>query len=595
MIEGVSSGTDYDVVIVGGGPSGSTCGTLLKKYNPGLRVLIIEKEKFPRDHIGESQLPGISIVLNEMGVWDKVEAAGFPIKIGASFTWGRDDDQWDLDFFPAEKWQDEPRPGRYAGQRLATAFQVNRAEYDEILLRHAESMGVEVREQVKVDEVLREGDRVQGFRLSTGEVVTGRYYIDGSGVVGLLRRAMGVESWAPLELRNIAIWNYWEDAQWAVEIGTGATRIQIRSLPYGWIWFIPIGPTLTSVGLVCPSKYYKSTGISPEELYLKAIDDQAQVKGLMANARPAGEVQSCRDWSHLSERLVGENWFLLGEAGGFADPILSAGMHLAHQSARHVAYTILELDRGMHDGAWLKERYNSRLRSCIQTHIRFAQFWYSANGCFTDIKECCQGIAKEAGLKLNPGQAWRWLAQGGFVSDNPNKPLIGLWDVEAAKGTIEQCLGKGEDVQTRFLVDDYNDFTLNMKGAKRGHVEDLVDGRIQAIDCFLRDDHVFPLTGYYKGLYESLSATSDITELLPLWLKQASALGMPQDKHPLYVHFMAQCIEAMASEGWIFLKKVKGRGMLQRPSARQMMRPSSEGVEAVRTANPGTPFKVNIE
>ena len=169
----------------------------------------------------------------------------------------------------------------------------------------------------------------------------------------IVDRALGVESWAPMELRNIAVWNYWENAEWALEIGTGATRVQVRSLPFGWIWFIPIGPTTTSVGLVCPSEYYKRSGMTVEELYLKALDMQPQIKNLMEQATPKGPTQSCRDWSHLSERLVGDNWFLMGEAAGFADPILAAGMHLAHQSSRHVAYTILELERGEHDGWFL--------------------------------------------------------------------------------------------------------------------------------------------------------------------------------------------------------------------------------------------------
>ena len=178
------TGNGYDVAIVGGGPSGSTAATLLKKYNPDLNVLVLEKEKFPRDHIGESQLPSIGPILHEMGVWDKVEAAGFPIKIGASYTWGREGEQWDFDFYPLESWRDEPRPAQYEGQRRQTAFQVDRAIYDDILLRHAEQMGAQVREQVKVTEVLVDGQRVAGLRLDTGETVTARYYLDASGAVG---------------------------------------------------------------------------------------------------------------------------------------------------------------------------------------------------------------------------------------------------------------------------------------------------------------------------------------------------------------------------------------------------------------------------
>ena len=175
---GLTNGT-YDVAIVGGGPAGSTAATLLKKYAPELSVIVLEKENFPRDHIGESQLTTIGPVLDEMGVWDAVEAAGFPIKIGASYTWGRSNDRWDLDFYPVEKWRDEPRPANYQGQRRYTAFQVDRSRYDTILLDHAQSCGAEVRQGVKVDEVLVNADRIEGLKLNTGETVTAQYYIDG--------------------------------------------------------------------------------------------------------------------------------------------------------------------------------------------------------------------------------------------------------------------------------------------------------------------------------------------------------------------------------------------------------------------------------
>ena len=166
---------DWDVVIVGGGPAGTTVDTRLRKYNADLQVLILEKDKFPRDHVGESQLPSVSAILNEMGVWEKVEAAGFPVKIGASLTWGASADRWNFDFYPVEEWKDEPRPAKYEGQRRSTAFQVDRAIYDDILLRHAESLGVDVREQVKVEDVEVEGDRIRGLTLSAGETVTGRH------------------------------------------------------------------------------------------------------------------------------------------------------------------------------------------------------------------------------------------------------------------------------------------------------------------------------------------------------------------------------------------------------------------------------------
>src|SRR5690606_29693828 len=150
--------TTCDVAIVGGGPAGSTAACMLRKYNPELRVLVLEKEKFPREHIGESQLPAVAQILHEMGCWDKVEAANFPVKLGATFTWGADDECWDFDFYPVEEFRDEPRPGRFEGQRKFTAFQAERAIYDKILLDHAREMGAEVREESPVRDVEREGD-----------------------------------------------------------------------------------------------------------------------------------------------------------------------------------------------------------------------------------------------------------------------------------------------------------------------------------------------------------------------------------------------------------------------------------------------------
>ena len=150
----------YDVAIIGGGPGGSTTGAMLKHYHPGLRVLILERETFPRDHIGESQLPPISAVLDEMGCWDKVEAAGFPIKVGATYRWGRSPELWNFEFLPLADFRDEPRPAKFQGQRKQTAFQVDRSIYDQILLDHARDLGCEVLEGTKVAQVLHAGDRV---------------------------------------------------------------------------------------------------------------------------------------------------------------------------------------------------------------------------------------------------------------------------------------------------------------------------------------------------------------------------------------------------------------------------------------------------
>ncbi len=567
-----------DVAIIGGGPAGSTCGTLLRKYAPDMDVVILEKERFPRDHVGESQLPGVSGVLAEMGVWDAVEAAGFPIKIGASYTWGRDAESWDFDFFPVERFVDEPRPARYEGQRRQTAFQVDRAIYDDILLRHAESMGCEVREQTLVRRVLRTGDRVDGLELDSGEVVRATHYVDASGAPALLRRAMDVTGWTPAELKNIAVWDYWRNAEWAVEIGVGATRVQVRSLPYGWMWFIPLGPDRTSIGLICPVTYYKESGLSPEELYRRAIGEQAQIAELTRNATPEGPIQTCKDWSNSADRLVGENWFLTGEAAGFADPILAAGMNIAHNAARDLAYTILELERGEHDAGWLRERYDTRHRSNIQQHIRFAQFWYASNGCFTDLKKHCVKIAKEAGLKLTPDEAWRWLSQGGFVSEQPGHAVLGSFDLTSARAIMRR-MGRGRGASG--ILERHNVFELDLAGAREDWLGIPDEGRIKRVRCLRRGDRIAPLVGPVGLVLDVLRRASTLDAIEQGIRRGILALDVPPADHESVFNRAIMALEALASEGWVETRFDASKPKFKTASADFPVRSSEAGMAAL--------------
>ncbi len=576
--------TQHDVVILGGGPAGTTVATLLLKYNPDLKVLILEKETFPREHVGESQLPVISQILDEMGVWDAVEKADFPIKLGASYTWGQDDEAWDFDFYPAESFVDEPRPASFTGQRKHTAFQVERGRYDKILLDHAISMGAEVRQQQLVGEVLHEGDRITGVVLDSGQTVTGRYYIDGTGHAGLIRRSLGVEMNAPTELRNIAMWRYWDNATWAVKIGIGGTRVQVRSLPWGWVWFIPLGPSRASVGLVCPSQYYKEQGLEPAELYDRALTEQSEIASLLDGATPTEEVRSCKNWSQLASRLVGENWFLCGEAAGFADPILAAGLTLTHGSAREVAYAILELERGNLSAKWVKNRYDTNTRTSIQQHIRFAQFWYAANGRFTDLQEYCSNIADEAGLKLSPAQAWRWLAQGGFTTDDVAKVSFGAFDIGASKKLIDKFTGDGDgdSAEDDYQITKYNVYKLNLLGAKKDKVAKLIEGRIDPVPCYRRGPIVLPMAGSYKLIHDVLKKTADAKELVALIQSSISPETEPTlQTTALFSHL--QALEAMLNDGWVTGKYDKSKPRLRLDlSANRLFRKSEQGQVAIK-------------
>lgn len=535
-----------DVAIIGGGPAGSTAGTLLRKYSPDLNVVILEREQFPRDHVGESQLPPISHYLHEMGCWDKVEAADFPIKVGATYRWGRTPELWDFDFLPLERFCEEPRPAKFEGQRKSTAFQVDRAIYDKILLDHAQEMGCEVRQPIRVAQVMHEEDRVIGLVLSNGETLTARYYVDASGNSAILRRALDVPTEYPTTLQNIAIWDYWQNADWAVKIGVGGTRIQIYSLPYGWIWFIPLGPTRTSVGLVVPASYYKKSGKRPEELYAKALEDEKIVAELMRNATSEGNLQTTRDWSFLASRHYGENWFLIGESAGFADPILSAGMSLAQASGRELAYTIGALDRGEFEARWLKEQFQARQEGRIRNHMRFADYWYTANAQFEDLQEFTAELARDSGLDLSPANAWAWLAQGGFINEDVSTGAGGYSLAEIR--SLGQFLA---DVEIDKSLKEKNTFVLNLSGAEWKDRAQYDNGRIKREQAYVRGERILPISGPFGFVVDILQRESKVEGIIAAIVQAMEPHRSNPDFRTRYISEVLQAFEGMISDGWI--------------------------------------------
>jgi len=536
-----------DVAIIGGGPAGSTCASMLLKYNPRLKVVLVEREEFPRDHVGESQLPVISRVLEEMGCWNKVEAANFPIKIGATYRWGRTDQLWDFEFILDGKFVGSARPGKYEGERLQTAFQVDRAVYDKILLDHSRSLGCELRQPVSVRQVLVNGDRVEGLVLDNGEKIVAKHYIDASGHAGILRRAVGVEIEAPTSLQNIAIWDYWQNADWAVSVGVGGTRVQVLSIGYGWIWFIPLSPTRTSMGLIVPASYYKASGKRPEELYAEAVAGDAVVQSLIKNATSEGKLTTTKDWSFLANRLAGENWWLVGESAGFADPILSAGMTLAHVGGRDVAYAILAQERQDYEAEWLRSWYDESNRKKIAQHIRFADFWYSANGLFSDLKEETQRIAKDAGLDMTPDEAWRWLGTGGFVQAEDVGSGHGGYSLGAVKSITGNFLGTGP----RYQVEGMNTFQLNLDGATRSWSARMINGKIERHRTYVRGEASLPNAGIYRLLITATKDGATAPELFQIFAGVRDSERMAPDQFSTFLHDAYFSLESMICDGWL--------------------------------------------
>jgi flavin-dependent dehydrogenase len=536
-----------DVAIIGGGPAGSTAATILRKYNPKLSVLILEREKFPRDHVGESQLPLITKVLDEMGVWDKVEAARFPIKIGATYRWGSTQDLWNFDFLPEGKFDSVPRPSKLKGQRHATAFQIDRAVFDKILLDHAKTCGVQVREECRVMEVQRTGDRVDGLRLDTGEIVQADWYLDCSGHTAVLRRAMEVPIEVPTTLQNLAIWRYWRNTEWETSVGVGGTRILVMSLGYGWIWFIPIGPDRTSIGLVVPQRYFKEKDQTPEEMYHQALESEPLIGQLTANARVEEKLHITRDWNFVADRLVGENWFLIGESAGFADPILSAGMTLAHEGAREVAYTIMSMQKGEFETDWARQYYSENQIRRIRQHIRFADFWYTANESFTDLKEFTREIAQDAGLSLDAEMAWQWLGTGGFVDDQAGGAGVAAYNLVSVHHFAE-AFTQGK---IKWESAGKSRFVLNLEGAEKTWAAIYENGRITRYRCYVRDRRRLPSTEPYSWIITALKRKPTYESIVDTVEAVALERGFSQEAWQEMMGKAIQALEVMVKDGWV--------------------------------------------
>ena len=356
-----------DVLVIGGGPGGSTAAAMLARK--GWRVLLLEREFFPRHHVGESLLPASLPVLEELGVLPDVEAAGFLPKFGATMVWGKQDKPWSWYFH-------ETNPNR------PHAYQVWRPVFDQLLLDNSRSLGVEVLEGHQVVDVLFEDQRVAGvrYRSAAGQDGTAhaRFVVDGTGQGALLGRRLGLRRWDPF-FRNMAVYGYVTGADRLP--APDETNIFIEAHPHGWSWTIPLHTGWTSVGTVMDSRHGQerlSKG-KLKEAFLEQVAQAPHTARLLRNATLVSGPQVVKDWSYNSERLVGDGYILVGDAACFVDPLFSSGVHLALMSgvlAAAYVSTVLK-DPDMADAA---AQVYSELYSKEYGHFRtMAQLFYASN------------------------------------------------------------------------------------------------------------------------------------------------------------------------------------------------------------------------
>lgn len=354
---------NYDALIIGGGPGGSTAATFLARA--GKRVLLLEKERFPRFHIGESLLPYNREIFADMGVLPAIEAANFTPKFGAQFHLGNGTKSLALVF----------RNGKFT--REPAAFQVERSRFDQILLNHARVSGAEVCEGWTVQ---RAASTATGAELQAsgpdGDSVTfrGAFLIDASGRGNLTGNQQGLRQIHP-HLRKLAVFGHFSGV--ALDPGETAGDTVIVRSAQRWFWIIPLAPDKTSVGCVLDQDEFARFKEPPEAAFERLWQSASPMRDRMRAANLLGSIRTTSDFSYFNSRLVEPRLIRVGDAAGFMDPIFSAGVYLAMHSGRLAARLIIDSLAAGDDGADRLRAYEARFFRSMKLYWKMVEGFYT--------------------------------------------------------------------------------------------------------------------------------------------------------------------------------------------------------------------------
>lgn len=414
---------NYDAILIGAGPAGSSASAILAEY--GHRVLVLEREKFPRYHIGESLIPFTFGPLERIGMIPKMKKSHFVEKYSVTFVQPDGKRSQPFYFFT-----------RYDRETIAQTWQVLRSEFDQMLMDNAREKGAEVREETTVNRLLMEEGKVVGVEAT--DRVSGRTYevrapivLDCTGKEAFTANKNGWRMRDPY-LNKIAVWTYYKGSKREAGIDEGATTVAYVP-DKGWFWHIPQHDDMVSVGVVAEGKYLTRDGVKdPKEIFHREVEENQWIKNHLSVGESTGDYFITSEYSRHSRHCAAPGLLLVGDAFAFLDPVFSSGVMLALKSGVLAGETV---HQGLVDGDLSPARfadYGTQIRAGVENMRKLVYAFYDPKFSFREV------------IKAHPDA-------GGLITDclsgDVNKDFSQLWNWIGEFVALPEDLPYGEPLQ----------------------------------------------------------------------------------------------------------------------------------------------------